>query len=157
MGLKLNHDGISPALSELQQIIHSEIIRTLQYIGEQCVIEARDRPPEASWNDITGNLRSSIGYAICHNGQIILQTGFKKVKPESTEGELQGLDLIRKVADAHKEYQLIVVAGMYYAVYVEHVHNKVVLSSAKQLAQSKTSEYFTRMVKRIIDKVNNKR
>ena len=44
-------------------------VRALSYLGELCVIEARNRPQEISWYDRSGNLRSSIGYAIIHSGK----------------------------------------------------------------------------------------
>ena len=33
-------------------------VRALSYLGELCVIEARNRPQEISWYDRSGNLRS---------------------------------------------------------------------------------------------------
>lgn len=55
-------------------------VRALSYLGELCVIEARNRPQEISWYDRSGNLRSSIGYAIIHNGKILEYSDFTQVR-----------------------------------------------------------------------------
>ena len=74
-------------MSEVQAAIQAEAervkmltIRALAYLGEKCVIEARDRSPEESWFDQTGNLRSSVGYVISHNGKIVQYSSFQQVK-----------------------------------------------------------------------------
>lgn len=61
-------------------------VRALSYLGELCVIEARNRPQEISWYDRSGNLRSSIGYAIIHNGKYLntqISHKYDKVMRES--------------------------------------------------------------------------
>ena len=69
-------------------------IRALSYLGEQCVRVARDRAPELSWIDQTGNLRSSIGYIITHN-KLTMNTGFdlEKLKAELEMLKLTNIDL----------------------------------------------------------------
>ena len=46
------------------RIINEEVKRALLYLGEQSIIKVRDRSGEDSWFDQTGNLRSSVGYAL---------------------------------------------------------------------------------------------
>lgn len=129
-------------MSEAQAAIKAEAermetltIRALAYLGEKCVIEARDRSPEESWFDQTGNLRSSVGYIIAHNGKIVQYSGFQQVK-NGSEGSKTGkefaTELIKKYSTG---YALIVVAGMNYAEYVEAMDNKVVLASAELFAR----------------------
>lgn len=60
-------------------------VRALSYLGELCVIEARNRPQEISWYDRSGNLRSSIGYAIIHNGKILEYSDFTQVRQGNEE------------------------------------------------------------------------
>lgn len=124
-------------------------IRALSRLGEECVIEARDRSPEASWFDQTGNLRSSIGYVIVANGDIIHLSGFNHVKYGS-EGAKTGKDLAIELAKRYNSgYALIVVAGMNYAERVEALDNKVVLASAELYAQNKLPEMRRKLVNQI--------
>lgn len=110
-------------------------VRMLGFLGEKCIIEARNRSQEESWYDQTGNLRSSIGYVIVMDGKIVTTSDFKQVKNGSS-GTLEGKSLAKKLASNYKTgYALIVVAGMHYAAYVEAMDNKVVLTSAELLAK----------------------
>lgn len=115
--------------------IHSLILRMLCFLGEKCVVEARDRSPQASWVDQSGNLRSSIGYVVVCNGQIVNVSNFTPVK-NGTDGAAEGKSLAEKLAKNHERgYALIVVAGMNYAAYVEAINNKCVLVSAELFAK----------------------
>lgn len=129
-------------MSEINAAIKAEAeranmltIRALSYLGEMCVIEAKDRPQKASWFDHSGNLRSSIGYVIVHNGKIIRYSGFNQVK-QGSEGVKEGKTLAEELSRKHSSgYALIVVAGMNYAELVEAMDNKAVLASAELLAR----------------------
>ena len=82
------------------------LVKQLSFIGEECIRIARE---SGSYNDITGNLRSSIGYVVLVDGKPV-------------------------VTGASKQYN--VCAGMKYAAYVEAVHHKDVLTSAELKAES---------------------
>ena len=87
-------------------------VRALSYLGELCVIEARNRPQEISWYDRSGNLRSSIGYAIIHNGKILEYSDFTQVR-QGNEGVRKGKALIEELSKKFANgYALVVVAGM---------------------------------------------
>lgn len=121
----------------LDEAEHAKMLtlRALSYLGEKCVIEARDRSPEDSWVDQTGNLRSSVGYVISHNGKIVQYSGFQQVK-NGSEGSKTGKELATELIKKYSSgYALVVVAGMNYAEYVEAMDNKVVLASAELLAR----------------------
>lgn len=110
-------------------------IRALAYLGEQCVIEAKDRTQEASWFDQSGNLRSSIGYVIVAHGRIVQYSDFNVIK-QGSEGVKEGRELAEELARKYSSgYALIIVAGMNYAERVEAMDNKVVLASAELLAR----------------------
>ena len=129
-------------MSEINAVIKAEArraemltIRALAYLGEKCVIEAKDRPQEASWFDQSGNLRSSVGYVIGVNGKIVQYSSFNQVK-QGSEGVKEGKELAEELAKKYsKGYALIVVAGMNYAELVEAMDNKVVLASAELFAR----------------------
>ena len=104
------------------------IINTFCYVGEQCIVEARDN---GDYTDQTGNLRSSIGYAVLWNGKIIQKECADKVKngdEGTSKGEKFLSDRIKKAQK--KGVVLIVTAGMNYAEYVE-AKGYNVLSSAE--------------------------
>lgn len=133
---------MTTSYSEIQATIRAKkeraemlTIRALAYLGEQCVIEARNRSQEESWIDQTGNLRSSIGYVISHNGRIVQISDFQQVK-NGSKGKQTGMDLAKELVQQYtNDYVLVVVAGMNYAEYVEAMDNKVVLASAELFAK----------------------
>lgn len=113
------------------------IIKQLSYIGEECIRIAREN---GSYNDITGNLRSSIGYVILYDGKPVQYGASKRYSGEKGNGE-QGAPaaeaLLQKLqAKFPWGIVLVVCAGMNYAAYVEHVHHKDVLTSAELKAES---------------------
>ena len=125
-------------------------IRALSYLGEQCVRVARDRAPELSWIDQTGNLRSSIGYIITHNGNIVQYSDFKQVK-QGSEGAKTGKDFALEIAKQFtSEYVLVVVAGMNYAEYVEARDNKDVLATPELFANKELPKMFERLKRQIV-------
>lgn len=106
----------------------------LQRTGEEFVKIAR---LEGNYIDHTGNLRSSIGYVIVKDGSIVgrnfqvsEQAGTDK-QTGKREGEQLAMDLVRTFT---KGYVMIGVAGMKYAVFVEAMENKDVLTRAADKA-----------------------
>ena len=144
-------------MSEISAAIQAEkeradmlTIRAFSNLGEMCVIEARDRPQESSWFDQSGNLRSSVGYVIVHNGKIIKYSEFNQVK-QGTDGIKEGKELAKELAKQYTSgYALIVVAGMNYAEYVEAMDNKNVLASAELLARRELPKMMMKLKKQII-------
>lgn len=101
----------------------------LSKLGEEAVAHAKSVPPEIGFGDVTGNLRSSIGYSIYLNGRLMSQS----FNGKTAEGVQKG----HSYADAiSKQYPtgwlLVVVAGMSYAIEVES-RGRDVLSSAENL------------------------
>ena len=110
------------------------IMDLLQRTGEEFVKIAR---LEGNYIDHTGNLRSSIGYVIVKDGSIVgrnfqlsEQAGTDK-QTGKREGEQLAMDLVRTFT---KGYVMIGVAGMKYAVFVEAMENKEVLTRAADKA-----------------------
>lgn len=135
------------------------IIDTLCEVGSRCVTEARDN---GNYVDQTGNLRSSIGFAVVVDGKIVTKSDFPQVQGrgenmtlvnfktksgkevkywakgksgDGSEGVKQGEKFLDKLASEHSSgICLIVVAGMNYASYVEG-RGYNVLTSAELLAE----------------------
>ena len=93
------------------------LVKMLCYVGEQCLKEAREN---GSYMDRTGNLRSSIGYAVVRDG-VVVRRGYGGRTKNVTEGEAEGKAFLssRINKTAKKGLVLIVTAGMNYAEYVE--------------------------------------
>lgn len=110
------------------------IMDLLQRTGEEFVKIAR---LEGNYDNWTGNLRSSIGYVIVKDGSIVgrnFQVSEKKGTDKQTgkrEGEQLAMDLVKTFS---KGYVMIGVAGMKYAVFVEAMENKDVLTRAADKA-----------------------
>lgn len=115
--------------------VEASILKKLSFIGESVVAEARSAN---SYQDQTGNLRSSTGYAILKDGKVLSGSSFLPVKITATDGGKKGKELIKDLASKYSQgYVLLVVAGMDYAVYVEAMGLNV-LSSSKLLAEAMT-------------------
>jgi len=122
--------------------IEKRIISTLAMVGEACVNAAREKTPEAgSFHDQTGNLRSSIGYVVARDGNILVG----KFEGKTAEGRAQGQKIADEVLRENpKGFILIVVAGMEYAAAVEAKGKDVITGSvpaAKALLKKKIKEY----------------
>lgn len=135
------------------RILQEEIANTLAYLGEQCIIKIRDRSGDDSWFDQTGNLRSSIGYAIYEDGRKIIESVFDIVK-NGSQGAVEGKRMIDELAAKYAEtFALVVVAGMEYADAVEARDNKDVLASTELWAKAKVREYLDRAKERAIRRI----
>ena len=124
-------------------------IRALSKLGEQCVTKIRDRAGDKSWYDQTGNLRSSVGYVIAHNKNIIQYSTFNQVN-KGSEGVKTGKDLAKELAKRYSNnYVLIVVAGMNYAEFVEAMDNKDVLASTELWAREQVPLMLEKLKRQI--------
>lgn len=119
-----------------------EVFAHLVKMGEEAYATAVQK---GRYQNITGNLRSSLGYVVAQDGKIIKEGGFKQVQGrgenyekvffttkaqktvqfwargkagDGSEGSRQGLEYARSLARSSKGLMLIVVAGMDYASYV---------------------------------------
>lgn len=129
--------------------IQTLTIRALARLGEETVRLARDRAPELSWIDRTGNLRSSVGYVILHNGTIVVYSDFKQVK-QGSEGVKTGKEFALEIATQFSnEYVLVVVAGMNYAEFVEARDNKDVLATPELFARKELPKMIEKLKKQV--------
>lgn len=145
MGIELDPRSLKwldEYVKAVTSIVSEEIKRALTRLGEECIIKIRDRSGEDSWFDQTGNLRSSIGYAVYERGKKIIESEFEQ-RLNGYEGTQAGRDMIRQLAKTYANtYALVVVAGMSYAEYVEAMENKDVLASTELWARSTIDRYL---------------
>lgn len=143
------------------------LVKNMCYIGEACIKIARET---GDYNDITGNLRSSIGYIVLSNGNVakygaperhqvapghktVVQNGKKvkiKIGGDGSAGEAAGKALLDKLkAEYPYGVVLILCAGMEYAAFVENVRHKHVLVDAELEAQRLIDKLLGKMLKSV--------
>ena len=114
------------------------IIGNLEYVGEQALRQARTGH---RYEDQTGNLTSSIGYAIVIDGRVHKQSTFDVVK-DGDKGAKEGEMFLKSLISQHsKGIVFIMVAGMPYAQYVEAMSLDV-LESAEMMAERMLPQIF---------------
>lgn len=135
--------GLQAKMKDIVDIL----IKQLSYIGEECVRIARE---SGSYNDITGNLRSSIGYVVLYDGKPVVYGASKQYSGSKGNGE-QGAPAAEALLNQlQAKYPwgvvLIVCAGMKYAAYVEAVKHKDVLTSAELRAESLAKQLLSGLI-----------
>lgn len=152
MGIKpkFKIEDVAKAFDKLLNFIDTETVRILHYVGQKAVTHARSiKPPDEGgrgFKDQTGNLRSSIGFAVYYNGRQI-ESSYPGNKPQ---GVNTGQALADKVGRETSGYALVVTAGMFYAVYVES-KGRDVLTSAESRAADWLKDQLDDMTKAITD------
>ncbi len=113
--LRGGQNSIKKALQIQVNQIDESMLKIMEYVGEEFVREARQMTKASGgFGDVTGNLRSSIGYAVVKNGDVI--TG--NIEGTAT-GTAKFREVIRKLFKMDNSYHLLLIAGMEYASYVE--------------------------------------
>lgn len=105
--------GVQQAVAVLnrsKEMLRTLVIATMQRRGESFVSECRN---ERTYQDRTGNLRSSVGYFI-YEGNSLIESNIGQ-----GEGRNEAMNEIRSIAKRQGVFYLIGVAGMNYASYVE--------------------------------------
>lgn len=116
MGLKatFTKEDIRKALrKEFQDKLYRIYLRIMRIVGEKAVAYARTLN---TYQDQTGNLRSSVGYAIYYDGKLV-ERNFEKVK-DGDQGVAEGEKHAGKNIPG-SGLALVVVAGMNYAMAVQ--------------------------------------
>lgn len=133
--------AIHGATEQYTERIRRVLVRRLAHVGERVVNEGRTR---ANFTDRTGNLRSSIGYVVVNDGEIVSESSFEPVKGGG-DGARTGKAFAERLArSAGKGIVLIVVAGMNYARYVAN-RGYDVTDSAELLAERLVPEMLRKL------------
>lgn len=151
MGITLTN-GNEFRLDLLAEIRRADMltVRALSMLGEMTVSMARSRSAEDSWIDRTGNLRSSVGYIVLRDGEIVSASDFGQVK-QGADGSKAGRQFAEEIArDIHSDYALIVVAGMNYASYVEAIESKDVLAGPELFARKNLPVMLKKLERQIV-------
>lgn len=134
---------IDKFMDRVLRVTLSEISR----VGDKFVTDARskapaDAGPGGSFNDQTGNLRSSIGYIIVYDGKIVRENFDHGGGPI---GQKEGRDFAEYQAALNPTgWALITVAGMEYAAFVEAKGYDVITGSTLN-ANSQMNKVWARV------------
>lgn len=105
-------------MERFQKKAEDKMIILLQAGGEKFIEVARS---SGSYKDQTGNLRSSIGYVIAKDGEIVKENFKESDKgTDKTTGKYKGRRIAEEISLSYSGgYVLVGVAGMEYAAAVE--------------------------------------
>ena len=159
--------AVTEEITNAMQTLHRRIIRDLIIAGEEAVKKARSIVTAGGGGGVlppytvqTGNLVSSVGYAVVQDGQIVTMSSFQAVqgRPDKNgipmgdgqEGSARGKEYVKELAMRFPQgYALILVAGMHYASYVQELYHRDVLVSGSLVAEQ--------LVREIQDKFNREK
>lgn len=123
------------------------IVLRFQQIGEEAVTIAREM---GTYHDITGNLRSSIGYLILVDGKPVITGESKQYagsQGDGSKGVAETQQLMQKLKAKYPwGIVLILCAGMEYAAFVENVKHKDVLTSATHRAEDLAKKLIGKLI-----------
>ncbi len=145
--------AIDDLFRQAARIIYERISYNLNYLGMTCIKRIRDRSGSESWYDQTGNLRSSIGYAIYSHGRKEIESTFDSVL-SGNEGSQKGRKMVEELASQYSDtYALVVLAAMEYAEFVEAIEGKDVLASTEIFAKKESEKYLKKAIKEAEQKI----
>ncbi|MGL5681670.1 MAG: HK97 gp10 family phage protein [Marinifilaceae bacterium] len=145
MNALFTDDDLSRFFDRFKSKADETILDILMHAGEEFVTDAR---MSGNYTDQTGNLRSSIGYVIVKDGNVI-RDNFALSEKGSVKmtGHYKARQLVNEIAKTHNNgYVLIGVAGMEYALFVEAIHSKDVISGAHYRSNIKLQEELDRII-----------
>lgn len=126
---KFGKDYIRKELAKQRQAILSDLVMVTARVGEKFISDARNSLridtgafPHGDYTDRTGNLRSSIGYAVLVDSEVIVS----KI-PENNEGRAAFINIIASLPYA-RGLVFVGMAGMEYASYLEAMGYNVISS-----------------------------
>lgn len=128
-----------------------KIYLLLQRAGEEFVKIARKK---GAYKDQTGNLRSSIGYVIAKEGEVLTENFELAEKgSEKSRGMREAKRLTNDLIGLHKNgWVLIGVAAMPYAAFVEGIYNLDVVS----VAADETEGWIRKQSRTLFDRLAEK-
>ena len=147
MGIKpkFGNGAVAAQVNAFQVRLEKATVFMLQYLGKELAKYAKERH---NYQDQTGNLTNSIGYAVVRQGKILTYGG----ENQPGEGAAEGLKVAQQMAATlPNSFSLIIVAGMNYAAYVEAKGYNVILP-----AQLKAMNDFPATVQRLKDLATKK-
>lgn len=156
MGIRMTTSTavINSFLQRAAKKLQENVLKALSKLGDESVARIRNRSAKESWIDHTGNLRSSIGFAVYEQGSKFMESAFSQVLG-GTDGSSKGKKMINNLAKEYSRvYALVVVAGMEYAGEVEALDSKDVLASTRIWATSLVERRVKTAMDSAINEIN---
>lgn len=156
MGVRMTTEkaAVNEFLNKALKLMQGNVLKALSKLGDEAVVKIRIRSASESWIDHTGNLRSSIGFAVYEQGVKHMESAFAQVLG-GIEGSAKGRKMINDLAKEYsKVYALVVVAGMEYAGEVEALDSKDVLASARVWVESVVEKRIKTAIDAAINEIN---
>ncbi len=127
-------------INDLADARTKETIEVFSYVGTQFVNDMRTN---GEYDDHSGNLRSSTGYIVLVDGDIVKRFVKTANKDDGGDGKKVANDLIERLrAEFREGIMLVVFAGMEYAAAVE-AHGKDVLTGSSERAGALLKELLS--------------
>ncbi len=149
MALRFKYDEaqLRERIAEKKENFSRTIISAMILEGEAFILFSRQNH---GYNDQTGNLTSSVGYGVLHNGKLAAEGGFEPAETgtDRAGGQAEGRALLETIIGQYpRGYVLIGVAGMQYAAKVEAMGKDVITGAAIE-ARAGLIESFERLSKK---------
>jgi CRISPR/Cas system CSM-associated protein Csm4 (group 5 of RAMP superfamily) len=110
---KFSIQDVEKVIKDFSKKKEDEIIAAFEYLGFEYVNRSRIG---GSYQDRTGNLRSSIGFIVLKDGSIV-KRHFEGKEAEGVQSQQTAAEEI--ATEFSNGIYLVVFAGMHYAIYVE--------------------------------------
>jgi hypothetical protein len=137
-----NHKELINHIARRAKLIESSLIMYLEYAVSELTEHAITNK---GYNDITSNLKSSIGGGVFKDGKPVTYRGFEG----AAKGVKTGLEFLNSlISSVGSGYTIVIVAGMEYATYVENFHGLNVLKKTELAAPA--------VMKSMIDELKGK-
>lgn len=147
MGIERKSDTrkMRERFNNMSERLEDKCFDAMSRVGEKAVRYARTIPKELGYEDDTGNLRSSTGYSIYHDGEL-KTSNYKRATSGTTDGS-EGIRIGKALSDEvasgyPKGWLLVVTAGMWYAVNLEKEYGRDVLQSTEQMVFQEMPQYI---------------
>ena len=123
-----NSEDFENELNRQKGQLYKQILNAFITAGENFIINAREQGGEhgmGQYEDVTANLRNSVAYFVIYDGEIIIGNKSGDKPGKKKEGKLSSSEIASMNEGLIKDFikptgfQLIGIAGMNYASYVE--------------------------------------
>lgn len=145
--ISVDAKALQMQLKATEEQIHQKIMDTLDYAGLEATNAQRETTPPQSYQDQSGNLRSSTMYVTASGGSVkkigeakpVIGTNPSKNSVSAAEAMEIGKGVAEAEVSSTTKPTLVMVAGMNYASYVSD-KGRDVLSTARIVAEESIRE-----------------
>ena len=125
--------GIEEAFASIVNVeadINNIVVDALCSVLEKEYQASVSRPEGESWHNVSGNTRSSIGYGVALDGEVVRVGGFMVFKNGSVGAE-EGKNLVGSLLHGEKGISAVILCAVDYAEHVQDIKGIDILNSAE--------------------------